>query len=149
MPTRDRPLPHPGDGRGARLHGDLPRRAAARSAAPCSLKTLKPTVSADSPFAAELEREAAVLGRLDHEGIVRLHDFVRVHAPEPLYLVLEDARAVPLDEVLRASVALDPEVAAAVALGRRERARARARARRGPPRAAHLGAVAHRAARAG
>ncbi len=77
------------------------------------LKTLKSTVSPESPFAAELTREAAVLGRLDHEGIVRLYDFVR--APGLLYLVLEDARAVPLEQVL-AATRLDPEVAAAVAL---------------------------------
>ncbi len=77
------------------------------------IKTLKASVSLGSPFAAELTREAAVLGRLAHEGIVRLYDFVR--APDALYLVLEDARAVPLDEILSAA-RLDPEVAAAVAL---------------------------------
>jgi len=77
------------------------------------LKTLRSTVSVGSPFAAELEREAAVLGRLTHEGIVRLYDFVR--APDALYLVLEDARAVPIEEILRIT-RLDAEVAAAVAL---------------------------------
>jgi hypothetical protein len=77
------------------------------------LKTLKSTVSAGSPFAAELEREAAVLGRLDHEGIVRLHDFVRT--PELLYLVLEDAGGTALDEIL-AATRLEPDVATAVTL---------------------------------
>ena len=77
------------------------------------VKTLKASVSAGSPFAAGLEREAIVLSRLDHEGIVRLYDFVR--APDELYLVLEDARAVPLDQV-RGAARLEPEVAAAVTL---------------------------------
>src|SRR5580692_5900936 len=79
------------------------------------VKTLKPSVSAGSAFAAELEREAAVLGRLDHEGIVRLHDFVRAPDESLLYLVLEDAHAVALDEILGAT-RLEPEVAAAIAL---------------------------------
>jgi serine/threonine-protein kinase len=97
------------------------------------VKTLKSTVSAGSPFAAALEREAAVLGRLDHEGIVRLHELV--HTPELVYLVLEDARAVPVDEIVPAA-RLDPEVAAAVAL---EAARALAHA--------HARGVVHRALR--
>ena len=81
------------------------------------LKTLKSTVSADSPFAAELTREAAVLGRLDHEGVVRLHDFVR--AEGALYLVLEDARGVPLTDVLRlARLDLEPALAVALAAAR-------------------------------
>lgn len=80
------------------------------------IKTLKSTVSAGSLFAAELEREAALLGRLDHEGVIRLYDFVQT--PERLYLVLEDARAISLEKILAAlgGQRVDPEVAAAVAL---------------------------------
>jgi serine/threonine-protein kinase len=77
------------------------------------VKVLKPTVSVDSPFAVELAREAAVLGRLDHEGAVRLHDLVR--APDALYLVLEDARGVLLADVVRAAKLAPPE-ATAIAL---------------------------------
>ena len=81
------------------------------------LKTLKSTVSLDSPFAAELSREAAVLGRLDHEGVVRLHDFVR--GDGVLYLVLEDARGVSLADVLRAArLELEPAVAVALLAAR-------------------------------
>ena len=81
------------------------------------LKTLKSTVSSGSPFAAELTREAAVLGRLDHEGVIRLHDFVR--APDALYLVLEDARGVALTDVLRAArLELEPALAVALAAAR-------------------------------
>ncbi|MFT3775780.1 MAG: serine/threonine-protein kinase [Minicystis sp.] len=81
------------------------------------IKALKPTVSVDSPFAADLEREAAVLGRLDHDGIIRLHDIER--APDALYLVLEDARGVALDEVLRAGpIAVDQALAIGLAIAR-------------------------------
>jgi serine/threonine-protein kinase len=81
------------------------------------LKTLKSTVSRESPFAAELSREAAVLGRLDHEGVIRLHDLVR--AEGALYLVLEDARGVSLAEILRATrLELEPAVAVALAAAR-------------------------------
>src|SRR5262249_5676010 len=82
------------------------------------VRALKPTVSPGSPFAAELEREARVLGRLDHEGIVRVHDLVREGSA--VYLVIEDPRAVPLDEAPRGRppdpLRFEPEVAAAVAL---------------------------------
>ena len=63
------------------------------------IKALKPTVSIDSPFAEDLEREAAVLGMLEHEGVIRVHDLVR--AEGALYLVLEDARGPTLEEVIR------------------------------------------------
>lgn len=65
------------------------------------LKALKPTVSTSSAFAGELEREAAVLARLDHEGFVHLHDFVRTEGA--LYLVLEDLTGPTLEAVLRAA----------------------------------------------
>ena len=90
-------------------HARLDRRAI--------LKVLKTTVSIDSPFAADLEREAAVLGGLDHEGIIRLHDFVREGGA--IYLVLEDAPGASLDAILRgAKHALDHALAISLALAR-------------------------------
>ncbi|APR81668.1 serine/threonine protein kinase [Minicystis rosea] len=81
------------------------------------IKALKPTVSIDSPFAADLEREAAVLGRLDHESILRLHDVER--GPDTFYLVLEDARGISLEDVLRdARVTVDVAVALALSVAR-------------------------------
>lgn len=81
------------------------------------VKTLKPTVSAESPYAADLEREAAVLGRLDHEAIPRLYDLVRTR--ETVYLVTEDLRGATLADVLGAArLAIEPAAAIAIALAR-------------------------------
>jgi eukaryotic-like serine/threonine-protein kinase len=77
------------------------------------VKARKATVSAASPFAAEIEREAAVLARLDHEAIVRLFDFTR--SGDAARLVIEDARGPSLAEVIAAG-RVDPDAAAAIAL---------------------------------
>ncbi|MFS8071831.1 MAG: serine/threonine-protein kinase, partial [Byssovorax sp.] len=78
------------------------------------IKTLKPTVAASSPYAAELSREAAILSRLEHEAIVRLFDFVR--AEGTVRLVTEDPRGPTLEQVI-ASGPVAPDAAAAIALG--------------------------------
>lgn len=93
-------------------------RAEQRSVGRAALiKALKPTVSVDSPFAADLEREAAVLGRLDHDGVIRLHDLVR--DKDALYLVLEDIRGAAIEDVLQAgSLAVDQAAALALAVAR-------------------------------
>jgi len=84
---------------------------------PVWLKTLKSTVSAESPFAAELGREAMVLGRLSHESIIRLYDFSR--APGALWLVLEDVRGVWLEAVMaKGAIEVDPAVAIGLAVAR-------------------------------
>ena len=76
------------------------------------IKMLKPTVPASSPFAQELEREAKILARMQHEVVVELYDFVR--AEGALYLVLEDPQGFPLSEVLTKLPRLPPDVAAAI-----------------------------------
>lgn len=78
------------------------------------IKTLKPTVAATSPYAAELSREAAILSRLEHESIVRLFDFVR--AEGTARLVTEDPRGPTLEQVIAAGP-VAPDAAAAIALG--------------------------------
>ena len=78
------------------------------------IKTLKPTVAASSPYAAELSREAAILSRLEHESIVRLFDFVR--AEGTARLVTEDPRGPTLEQVI-AFGPVAPDAAAAIALG--------------------------------
>jgi serine/threonine-protein kinase len=78
------------------------------------LKTLKPTVAATSPYAAELSREAMILARLEHEAIVRLIDLSR--ADNTVRLVTEDPRGPTLEEVIK-SGPIAPDPAAAIALG--------------------------------
>lgn len=78
------------------------------------IKTLKPTVAATSPYAAELSREGAILARLDHEAIVRLYDFTR--AEGTVRLVTEDPRGPTLEQVI-AGGPVAPDAAAAIALG--------------------------------
>jgi serine/threonine-protein kinase len=78
------------------------------------IKTLKPTVAASSPYAAELSREAMILARLEHESIVRLIDLVR--ADGTVRLVTEDPRGPTLEAVIK-SGAVAPDPAAAIALG--------------------------------
>ena len=78
------------------------------------IKTLKPTVAATSPYAAELSREAMILSRLEHETIVRLIDLVR--ADNTVRLVTEDPRGPTLEEIIK-SGPVAPDPAAAIALG--------------------------------
>ena len=51
-----------------------------------AVKALKPTIGPSSPFAAQLEREARVLGELAHPNVVLLYDFVKNE--REMYLVL-------------------------------------------------------------
>lgn len=79
------------------------------------IKTLKPTVSAASAFAAGLEREAKILARIRHPNIIDIHDFQR--DGDRIWLVLEPlagptlaalcARAGRLDQVTAAGIALE------------------------------------------
>ncbi len=78
------------------------------------IKTLKPTVAASSPYAAELSREAMILARLEHESIVRLIDLAR--AENTVRLVTEDPRGPTLEELIK-SGPVAPDPAAAIALG--------------------------------
>jgi eukaryotic-like serine/threonine-protein kinase len=78
------------------------------------IKMLKPTVPPSSPFAQELEREAKILARMQHEAVVELYDFVREGGV--LYLVLEDPQGFPLSDVLGKLPRLPPDVAAAIAI---------------------------------
>jgi serine/threonine-protein kinase len=78
------------------------------------VKTLKPTVAPSSPFSQELDREAKVLARIRHEGVIELYEFVRTD--EHVYQVLEDVGGWSLAEVLERAGRLEPPVAAAIAL---------------------------------
>ncbi len=78
------------------------------------LKTLKATVAASSPYAAELSREAMILARLSHEAVVRLIDLQREGGT--VRLVTGDPRGPTLDEIVK-SGSIAPDSAAAIALG--------------------------------
>jgi serine/threonine protein kinase len=77
------------------------------------LRTLRPTVPRTSPHAAELHREAVMLGRLSHPAIQRLYDFVE--SPEQIYLVLEAVRGVSLGALIQAG-RVEPDAAIAIVL---------------------------------
>jgi len=91
------------------VHERLPRRV--------RIKTLRPTLSVDSPYAQQLEREAAILARVRHEGILDLYELVRKE--DALWLVLEDPDGPTLAEVLASESGskVTLEQAVAIALG--------------------------------
>lgn len=78
------------------------------------VKSLKATVAPSSAFAEELDREAHVLSRVAHEGVVQLYEYVR--SAEHVYLVLEDAGGHGLDAVLARAPVLEPLSAVAIVL---------------------------------
>ncbi|MGK3966257.1 serine/threonine protein kinase [Sorangium sp. So ce118] len=78
------------------------------------VKTLKPTVSAASAFAAGLEREAKILARIRHPNIIDIHDFQRDE--DRIWLVLEPLSGPTLAELCARAGRLDEGAAAAIAL---------------------------------
>lgn len=65
---------------------------------PVLLKTLHPSVMANSPFGQLLEREAHLLGPLSHDGVLRLLELVRT--PDTIALIFEDQGGHTLSSVL-------------------------------------------------
>ncbi|WP_437969067.1 protein kinase [Sorangium sp. So ce260] len=78
------------------------------------IKTLKPTVSAASAFAAGLEREAKILARIRHPNIIDIHDFQRDE--ERIWLVLEPLSGPTLAALCARAGRLEEGAAAAIAL---------------------------------
>ncbi|WP_437678411.1 serine/threonine protein kinase [Sorangium sp. So ce131] len=78
------------------------------------VKTLKPTVSAASAFAAGLEREAKILARIRHPNIVDIHDFQRDE--DRIWLVLEPLSGPTLAALCARAGRLEENAAAAIAL---------------------------------
>jgi serine/threonine-protein kinase len=82
--------------------GGMGRVFSARHAAlgrDVAVKLLSLEVAADATFRARFEREARTLARLDHPGIVRVHDFGTTADGEP-YLVMEMVKGGTLAERL-------------------------------------------------
>lgn len=64
-----------------------------------ALKVLRPELSGDPEFAERFVREAQALARLDHPGIVRVHDFGE--AGDSLYLAMEFVDGASLRDLLQ------------------------------------------------
>jgi hypothetical protein len=75
-----------------------------------AVKALKETIAPSSPFAAQLEREARVLGQLSHPNVVLLFDFVKTDAQ--MYLVLEHIDGWSLAHVLARRSRFSPDFVA-------------------------------------
>src|SRR5690349_24507966 len=63
-----------------------------------TIKALATSIVPSSPFAAALEREARLLGQLNHPNVIALYDFVR--KGDRLWLVLEAIDGWSLAELL-------------------------------------------------
>jgi serine/threonine-protein kinase len=77
-----------------------------------ALKVLKNTIAPDSPFAAQLEREAQVLGTLCHPNVGLLYAFEKGEAG--MHLVLEYVDGLSLASLTKKRPTLPPEVVAAI-----------------------------------
>jgi serine/threonine-protein kinase len=77
-----------------------------------AVKLLKPTISPSSPFAAQLEREARVLGELSHPNVGLLYDFVKTESR--MYIVLEYVDGFSLAAIMKKRPTVPPDVVAAI-----------------------------------
>ena len=77
-----------------------------------ALKVLKNTIAPDSPFAAQLEREARVLATLSHPNIGLLYGFSKDAAS--MHLVLEFVDGFSLAAIAKKKPILAPEVVAVI-----------------------------------
>jgi serine/threonine-protein kinase len=66
-----------------------------------AIKALRGTVAPSSPLATQLDREAHILARLSHPGVVSLYDFVKTD--DAMWLVLEHVDGPSLRELLAKS----------------------------------------------
>lgn len=77
-----------------------------------ALKVLKSTIAPSSPFAAQLEREARVLGQLNHPNVGSLHSFSKTDVR--MHLVLEFVDGFSLAAVLKKRPGVPPDSVAAI-----------------------------------
>ncbi|HEX3770128.1 MAG TPA: serine/threonine-protein kinase [Polyangiaceae bacterium] len=77
-----------------------------------ALKVLKGTIGLDSPFAAQLEREAQMLATLSHANIGLLYAFSKTDAG--MHLVLEYVDGFSLAQLAKKKPVLSPEAVAAI-----------------------------------
>jgi len=79
-----------------------------------AIKALKGSIAPSSSFAAQLDREAKVLGELFHANVVLLVDYRAAATDEPSFLVLEYVDGPSLAELVARRRVLRPEAAAAI-----------------------------------
>ena len=77
-----------------------------------ALKVLKSTIAPDSPFAAQLEREALVLGSLSHPNIGLLYAFAR--GETGMHLVLEYVDGFSLATIVKKRPTLPADAVATI-----------------------------------
>ena len=80
-----------------------------------AIKALKSTIAPTSSFAAQIDREARVLGELFHANVVLLVDYRAGEDGRPSFLVLEYVDGPSLAELVARRRVLRPEAAAAIA----------------------------------
>jgi serine/threonine-protein kinase len=80
-----------------------------------TIKALAASIVPESPFASALEREARLLGQLNHPNVIGLYDFVR--KGDRLWLVLEAVDGWSLAELIERGKRFSQRAAAAIARG--------------------------------
>jgi serine/threonine-protein kinase len=80
-----------------------------------TIKALAASIVPSSPFAAALEREARLLGQLNHPNVIGLYDFVR--RGDRLWLVLEAVDGWSLAELIERGKRFSQAAAAGIARG--------------------------------
>lgn len=83
---------------------------------PRALKVIRPDVLRDEAALSRFRREAQVQSRVRHPNVVTVHDFGESPGSN-IWMLLEYADGVPLDELLEREGPLAPERAAALMLG--------------------------------
>ena len=81
---------------------------------PVAIKALKTAVQQESTFAERFEREARTLALLQHENLVHVYDFQKLHGA--LFIVMELVEGIDLYDLLERTPILPVDVAAIIAM---------------------------------
>lgn len=81
---------------------------------PVAIKALKTSVMQEGTFADRFEREARTLSQLQHENLVHVYDFQKLHGA--LFIIMELVEGIDLYDLLERTPILPVEVAAIIAM---------------------------------